>query len=601
MRSFLVLPICLQWLNFAHLTQARVLETCSPMKNQGAFFTVELEVGTSAPGGSTQVFNAVADTGSNAVVIPSCLCEECLGEGRCFRGTNRSTTFFIEDKGGLLKGVAIMFGSGPIQAVIATDVVKLADVKANMSESLLLMTSQQLQVPKGFEGILGMGVPQHRGQAKRSSPHLPSAGTPSDQSSTQDNAAVIPGFLEQAQIPTFSMCFRDQGEDGSLHLGAALNDGLTSIGEMHWGLELFGVSVGKDHVPVKMSDKALCTEVPHGQHTACGSIPDSGSTAIMAPFEHLSAILDAVCDNWPRCIEAAKKMPDPEQKPTQGTMPFLQTQSAELKTVRRHAPVPIEESMLKTVRDKKNPLEDLLRKLGFGGDGEGFPPMSEDEGTDTPDISEQIGVEAPQDTRTQLSKKGAAVQQLLMSCEEWLNTSTTGSKDGSGIHELPSLNFHLRGGNKKEQIVELSAWSWVSQMQAEEVNHTLQSVHGIQVDVQKPTGKKRTVCAPIIAGMDFNTERNGPVWILGGPLYYEYTVGFNINDKSVHFTAGGQEGCNACAGGTVGSVLQGSSELALSRGTAVEKDSTVRVSSPLPRQMSGPWRRSTIDTSKRVL
>ena len=34
-------------------------------------------------------------------------------------------------------------------------------------------------------------------------------------------------------------------------------------------------------------------------------------------------------------------------------------------------------------------------------------------------------------------------------------------------------------------------------------------------------------------GMDYQTTENGPVWIFGSPLFYEYVVGFDQEQMQV--------------------------------------------------------------------
>merc|ERR1719421_819486 len=77
----------------SHKATPHNVATCAPLKNMGSHFTVSIQVGT--PG---QTFNVVADTGSDSVIVPSCICKEsgsCAPKNRCFRGSNRSSTFLI--------------------------------------------------------------------------------------------------------------------------------------------------------------------------------------------------------------------------------------------------------------------------------------------------------------------------------------------------------------------------------------------------------------------------------------------------------------------------------------------------------------------------
>lgn len=107
------------------------------------------------------------------------------------------------------------------------------------------------------------------------------------------------GFLEQAGISSFSLCLDDT--QGALHLDPAdMPTRLHSVGQMHWGLGLTGISVGTSEVSTKLN-LCLAEEMQEGQETPCGFIPDSGTTLLMGPETQVTAVLEGVCDGWPRC------------------------------------------------------------------------------------------------------------------------------------------------------------------------------------------------------------------------------------------------------------------------------------------------------------
>merc|ERR1712048_991631 len=82
---------------------------------------------------------------------------KCSEEDRCFRGTGKSSTFILDKENPT--ETMIQFGSGPIWATVATDVVHLGNMKVNMTDGVLLMTDKQLDFSGSFEGILGLGLP----------------------------------------------------------------------------------------------------------------------------------------------------------------------------------------------------------------------------------------------------------------------------------------------------------------------------------------------------------------------------------------------------------------------------------------------------------
>jgi len=138
-------------------------QTCSVLKNQGGHFTVGIEVGT-----PPQRFDVVADTGSNALIVSSCICQksgDCSTMDRCFTGTNHSSSFLIssttEVHGTKVPPlISMTFGSGKIEAAVVTDIVSVAGRNGRMSESLLLMIGRDLRISGPFEGILGLGLPK---------------------------------------------------------------------------------------------------------------------------------------------------------------------------------------------------------------------------------------------------------------------------------------------------------------------------------------------------------------------------------------------------------------------------------------------------------
>jgi len=247
-------------------------ESCLKLKNQGSYSTVEVSIGS-----PPQTFNLVADTGSDNLIVESC---ECVDKGACRAGTpcfqggdGKSATFRIKPKP---DGVTITYGSGPVEAIIASDTVRLGDISADMNDSLLLMVSKKLKPDIDLEGILGLGLPSNR----------------------ESLSAMAKGFLDAAKVPRFSMCFNEGGQDGVLRLGSRvkMEKPLGSIGQAHWGLDFRGVSVGDKKVDI-CGDHTM----KEGQKTPCGALVDSGTTLIMAPAAHLAALFGQLCDAWSQC------------------------------------------------------------------------------------------------------------------------------------------------------------------------------------------------------------------------------------------------------------------------------------------------------------
>merc|ERR1740138_1490038 len=173
------------------------------------------------------------------------------------------------------------FGSGKILVALASDEVSVGAVTAHMNNSLLLMVKQALKIKGQFEGILGLGRP-HRHAMQR------------------PGHRAVEGFMQAAGIERFSMCF-NEGRPGVLGLnGPARGFPLQSVGTMHWGLDFRGISIGNATQTVAFCNAA---EKQPGMQTACGIIPDSGTTLIMGPAKQIASLYTDLCTRWPRCVK----------------------------------------------------------------------------------------------------------------------------------------------------------------------------------------------------------------------------------------------------------------------------------------------------------
>lgn len=277
-------------------------ETCSDLQNHGSYFSVKLEAGTPA-----QTFDVVADTGSDAVIIPSCVCRksgECDDKDRCFKGTGLSSTFQIPAQEEIPL-MSLEFGSGTIQAAVSTDVVKIGSVSATMQEGLLLMVDRHLDIDGPFEGILGLGQLQSEysegmdlngGGASWDQP----AEHVSEPAEEEAHKVSVPGFLRKAHVDRFSICFNDGESPGVLRLGTAKQEvGVPSVGTLHWGLDFIGFSI----CSTKQEDVLFCNDK---DSAGCGAIPDSGTTVMLGPDEQVRSLFENICDQWDRCKKAAK-------------------------------------------------------------------------------------------------------------------------------------------------------------------------------------------------------------------------------------------------------------------------------------------------------
>lgn len=331
------------------------------------------------------------------------------------------------------------FGSGTVASILATDVVQVGQVKANMKDGLLLMVDRrELRIAGKFEGILGLG-PLSKNE---DDPQTPSrAWRPKSRAHAFKNKL----FLEEAGVDRFSICFNDEGHPGALRLNVPqFTNPLPAIGSFHWGLGLYGLSVGKESAPAMLCDPS---SMKQGQSTPCGAIPDSGTTLMMGPKEHIVKLFDSLCDSWERCQKATSS----------------------------------------------------------GGE---LHNMS----------------------------KSHAFQTLLYHCGTWIT-------DERGIDELPSI-FLTVGTPEKHQKIELTAWAYITETMQEQYEYAVKHLWGvIPVTVKRPTGKLEKVCVPSFGVQEYNTVQNGPVWLFGTPLFYEFTVGYDLSGPSVSFS---KQKCGMC-------------------------------------------------------
>jgi hypothetical protein len=118
---------------------------------------------------------------------------------------------------------------------------------------------------------------------------------------------------------------------------------------------------------------------------------------------------------------------------------------------------------------------------------------------------------------------------LLYRCGEWMTQE-------QGVYEIPPIFLHLAGADGKPQKFELSPWAYIIETTAREfVVVTEKIFDGVYMRWQIPTDKLMKTCQAAFSPQNYETSANGPVWIIGTPLFYEYTIGYNIatNPKQI--------------------------------------------------------------------
>lgn len=551
------------------------IETCSPLKNHQTYSSVEVAIGN-----PPQYFNLVADTGSNSCIVKDCACKQCPSSwGKCFTGPQHSKSFNLPlfkvtnasnspnlKQGDMAPAAIVMsFGSGQIAAQIASDEVKIGVVRTFMDKGLLLMVDHALNLEGPFEGILGLGRPSYKESGKE-------GGKESGKSNNGTMSAfTVPGFFDSAHVQRFSMCFNHQA-DGVLGVNTPEHSNrMSSVGKLHWGLDFQGVSIGKQKMKVGFCDPS--SKKP-GMETACGIIPDSGTTLIAGSEAHIGALFEALCQNWERCkqmhgelIKELKKMADAGMTiSAAGGIPFaliqkepeviaqlvegLFTQKTEGAGEEIQGPIPLGDKLpaeftpagLKSAPAAKDPLED-------------FAP-------------EDMGAPGAQSKEDFKLPPALTLQLLLEHCASWI--------EGVDLNqEMPELVFNVAGANGNQQELVITPRNYVLAKAVDVEVPTIANVMRIPLKTKKMEHKK--VCMMAFNPTEYTTQMNGDVWIMGTPLFYEYTahydrgLGKEEKDVGMGFTARAQEDCGTCQGNKV---VRQSQSLISSESTRSDRSTT---------------------------
>jgi hypothetical protein len=606
--------------------------TCAPLANKGSHFTVDIEVGT--PG---QTFAVVADTGSDAIIVPSCICKEsgsCNDNDRCFRGTNKSSTFLLKGFNNTqlqaktpkhLPVVNMVFGSGPVQAVIASDVVNVAGIKASMSDGVLLMVNNQLRMNGPFEGILGLGQPKNETEIRRlqkeqekemasaakkrqqamakmmksaNSSNRPQKGNKVGQGhgNFEDDLKAIDNIIKQAMA----------------HGGGGMEDAIGSIAKQHpRGLQALAMSTDSHPFfdflnPLLDPLSGLLTDVDGGDKQSPSfrkaiSVHEDPSAEEASQSKGSQQIEQKPSDQG-----SDDQMDKAAGQPlTYKTKSFLQSAGInsfslcfndEGKSGALHLAPPKAKSALASVGTVHWGVDFQGISIGNTSVPAKFcSPTSKKDGQATacggipdsgttlfmgPDDHIQMLFEGLCDSwkrcrtvaSTGLQKKKAEIfQMLLEQCGSWMT-------EEKGLDELPSLHFKLADKTGKKQTLSLDAAGYIIEQNVQEMKVATKNILGMPMKVPVKTGNYSKVCAPAFGPMDMHTAKNGAVWILGSPLFYQYTVGYDLDKKnpSISFT---KQSCGC------------------SKDTSLVSGSIGKRKARQPRKLNGPPRVSHFDLS----
>lgn len=516
--------------------------TCAPLKNYGSHFTVDIDVGT--PG---QKFSVVADTGSDAVVIPSCVCRDqgsCAEEARCFRGTNRSSTFLLShaphsgddkeakhDKEGKVDPimVSVVFGSGALEAVIASDVVKVGGLKAAVKSGLLLMVNNQLMLPNAssFEGILGLGPPKNKTKLME------------EQKKMDKKLEEQEKKMKEAMKAAPAGDKHGHGGSGSMPIRISPGHGGAMQGAM-------GDAI-----------KKLLKGIMGGQGGKGDDKKESGYLSVDGPPSQLPLwqegfLQSAGVSRFSLCFRDRGK---------DGALRLQPPMGKGLKSIGQHHWGVDFQGV--SVGDAKADVQFCSPHAKTKGQKTACAAIP-DTGTTLlmapashlETLFGQLCDEWPRcaaAAKTGLEKKKLELFMLLLGqCGEWK------SKE-HGLDELPAIHLHLAGAGGAKQSLKLDGNAYIIETEEDELEIVTKHLMGMPMKVRVPSGKKRKVCAPAFGGHEMNTTENGPVWILGSPIFYEYEVGYALSQEepAISFTKAENCGCEADAKRSSEALMQG--------------------------------------------
>ncbi|CAE7667378.1 CTSD [Symbiodinium microadriaticum] len=116
--------------------------------------------------------------------------------------------------------------------------------------------------------------------------------------------------------------------------------------------------------------------------------------------------------------------------------------------------------------------------------------------------------------------KADTMNMLLKHCYTWLGNSS----DFNG--ELPPLSFHVAGTAGYQETLVLEPSSYVFMTTAPIAHQVVEHLMGyLPIEVVTVTQEK--VCMPAFSPLRYNTLKNGPIWIMGTPLFYSYQVQYD--------------------------------------------------------------------------
>ncbi|CAK9097384.1 Cathepsin D [Durusdinium trenchii] len=112
---------------------------------------------------------------------------------------------------------------------------------------------------------------------------------------------------------------------------------------------------------------------------------------------------------------------------------------------------------------------------------------------------------------------------------------------------MPNLAFEVQGTAGGQESLKLDPNSYVFLTTVPIVHKEVEYFLGY-LPVEIVTVRQQQVCIPAFSPMNYRTKQNGPVWIMGTPLFYSYKVQYDREPEppTMSFST---EGCGTCHDG----------------------------------------------------
>jgi hypothetical protein len=439
--------------------------------------------------------------------------------------------------------MSITYGSGTITTAVVTDVVDVGGVHTTMRDGVLLMTDRrELKIQGSFQGIVGLGVPSQSGQvaslattkvARQPAPE----GTDPSQNPFQDIINRLKDIFGDGNITLNVTVSHSGSQNPGNPLPASQSGGniTWNVTTSHSGSQ----SPWKPfHFPLHPSD----IPASHSGSWSPSSAPPSPQSGTPNVPERLF-LQEAGINRFSLCFRDGGKSGALRMGLPQFDNTIAQIGKAHWGlnlqglSIGAFGSTPTTEFIFCGPDTMKPGMESPCGMIPDSGTTLLTGPKEqvlqlEASVCDRWDRCKRLQTSGSLNER----QKSQLFKQLLFRCNSWLTESS------NGLNEIPSLFFHVKGTDNSSKTFELTAWAWVT----ETIYANATEKQGDKLVAGGNASVK--ICQSSVGSMaeDYITAKNGPVWIAGSPLFYEYVVGFDYSAMAVSLE---RTSCEPCESG----------------------------------------------------